>query len=169
MSDKTQQQSIKNYFKIQSTPTRQTIKVSDRVRKALDKLSNEANDDCIMEVDEAEATTEQAKKPTKRQTRKTKKIETDSEVPEKKSKTVKKSTARNTKKKAKEPEEAIDLTENDTAEASTSNAAVSEKKICLPDPKQPIPQRERDKEIMEANKLKAIEILKNAKKEKKSL
>lgn len=164
LNEKTTQQSIKNYFKMQSTPTRKTIKVSDRVRKALDKLSNEPDDESTGNDEGGPSTSGEQSKP-KKPERKTKKT-TESEVPEKKTKTQKRKTTRSTKKNEKEDDEPVDLTENDGAVPSTSNSS-DIKQIRLPDPKRPIPQREKDKEIAEQNKLKAIEVLKNMRARKK--
>lgn len=167
MNEKTLQQSIKNYFKIQSTPTRKTIKVSDRVRKALDKLSNEPDDEPTVLVEDGPSTSGEQSKP-KKSERKTKKA-VESDIPEKKSNIQKRKATKSTKKNKAEEGKPIDLSDDDdddNAMPSTSNAS-NTKQICLPDPKRPIPQREKDKETMEQNKLKAIEVLKNMRARKK--
>lgn len=68
------------------------------------------------------------------------------------------------KPKPRRKRKAAAETEQTDAPSTSTNGA---KKVVLPDTNAPIPQREMDKQIMEQNKLKAIEILKKAKMGKK--
>lgn len=54
LNEKVSQKSIRNYFKITSVDCRQDLKVSDRVKKALKKMSSAENVESMMDVDEIE-------------------------------------------------------------------------------------------------------------------
>lgn len=156
LNEKTSQQSIRNYFKITATETRTDLKVSNRVRKALDQMSSEMNVDDGVEIIE--------KKKPKRKPVKVMHGDANNKLP--------KRTTKNGRKKKITISELEAFVDNDVSEqASTSTApamvAEKERKINLPQTEYPIPQREKDKQIMESNKLKAIELLKKKKQMKK--
>lgn len=157
MTEKSLQQSIKNYFKVTATECRTDLKVSNRLRKALDQFSKDADpaarDDDIAEVIEK---TKPKRKPAAR-----KKSESKADDAKQEPKNVRKG------RKKKLIPDSDKVQQSD--EPSSSISAVSEspeKKINLPENDRPIPQREKDKQIMENNKLKAIELLKKHKKHK---
>lgn len=151
LCEKKSQQSISNYFKITGITSRHELKVSKRVRTALEKMeqgptdSDALDDDAILEK----------KKPRKKPA-----IEKLKEVGEKPK-------TRRKRKAATEIETATEKTD-DMPQPSTSAAANGPaKKVILPDNNAPIPQREKEKQAMERNKLKAIEVLRKMKTGKK--
>lgn len=137
LNEKKSQKSIENYFKITGVTSRTDLKVSKRVRTALNQMSG----DLTEEVMEGKKTKKRSSKDTKKAA--TLKNDNNGEFDKPKR-----------KRKAK-------TTLDDIDEPSTSTTT---KKVVLPDNNEPIPQREKDKEIMESNKLKAIQTLKGAKK-----
>lgn len=158
MNEKASQQSIKNYFKVTATECRTDLKVSNRLRKALDQFSMDvdaaASDDDTVEVIK--------KKKPKRKTAAVKEVKQEANDPKPKTKNVQKGRK---KKSAKSDVDAMNGDEEPSC--SSTNALVApEKKINLPETDLPIPQREKDKQIMENNKLKAIELLKKQKRQK---
>lgn len=142
LNEKKSQKSIENYFKITGVTSRTDLKVSKRVRTALNQMSGDPDATCATEeVIERKRT----KKKTPKDTKMAAKLKNPNTGEVEKSKR---------KRKAK-------ATLDDNDEPSTS---ISTKKVVLPDNNEPIPQREKDKEIMKSNKLKAIRTLKGAKK-----
>lgn len=137
INEKKSQKSIENYFKITGVTSRTDLKVSKRVRTALNQMSGDPTEEVI----EREKTKKRSSKDTKKAA--TLKNDNNGEVDKPKR-----------KRKAKTTLDHID-------EPSTSTTT---KKVVLPDNNEPIPQREKDKEIWESNKLKAIQTLKGAKK-----
>lgn len=159
LTEKSMQQSIKNYFKVTATECRTDLKVSNRMRKALDQFS--------MDVDatasDGESTEVIKKKRPKRKVAAAEEPQPTVNGPKQKTKNVQKG-------RKKKSSKAIADTAQEDADASCSMSTASlspEKKIKLPETDYPIPQREKDKQIMENNKLKAIELLKKQKKQKK--
>lgn len=161
LSEKKSQQSIQNYFKITGVTSRHDLVVSKRVRTALEQMS--ADPDAPIADDILEK-----KKPKKKSPKKTagKKVTNED------------GSIGNPKPKARRKRKATTGTEPDSekpqsisdSEPSTSTAvtiSVGAKKIVLPDANAPIPQREKDREMMESNRLKAIEVLKKMKANKK--
>lgn len=141
LTEKKTQQSIENYFKITGVTSRTDLKVSKRVRIALNQMCKGDSD--------ATSSTEEVieRKKAKKKSLKDKK----QAAPLKNDKNGKVDKPKR-KRKAK-------TTPDDIDEPSTSTTT---KKIVLPDNNEPISQREKDKEIMESNKLKAIQTLKGA-------
>lgn len=159
LNEKTSQQSIQNYFKITDVTSRKELKVSKRVRLALDQMA--ADPDAPSTSTEVEVIEKK-----KSRKRKEKATEEKSDVEES---PVKKPT-QTRKRKNKEPMAHGSNNDNElvepsgSIEAGTTTATTrSSKKVVLPDNNEPIPQREKDKQAMEHNKLKAIEILKQKK------
>lgn len=142
LNEKKSQKSIENYFKITGVTSRTDLKVSKRVRSALNQMSQDP--DAISSTEEVM----ERKKTRNKSSRDTKKAATL------KNDNIGEVDKPKRKRKAK-------TTLDDIDEPSTSNTT---KKVVLPDNNEPIPQREKDKEIMESNKLKAIQTLKGAKK-----
>lgn len=141
LNEKKSQKSIENYFRITDVTSRTDLKVSKRVRTALNQMSGDPDaTNSTEEVIERKKTKKKLSKDTKKAT-----LNNDNNGEVEKPKR---------KRKAK-------TTLEDINEPSTSTTT---KKVVLPDNNAPIPQRERDKEIMESNKLKAIQTLKAAKK-----
>lgn len=200
LSEKKTQQSIQNYFKINDITSRKDLKVSKRVRTALEQMS--ADPDAPIEIDDDVI---EKKKPKKKPT-KTSNENGESSKPQRKRRAAKMgqkeqqeddsngaestddpmstsddkngsaavSTVANIKpkpkprRKRKATAEVEQTDSNETASTSADiNASIGAKKVVLPDNNAPIPQREMDKQIMEQNKLKAIEILKKTKTGKK--
>lgn len=170
LSEKTSQQSIQNYFKITGVTSRKELKVSKRVRTALEHMDpehveDEAADDIVKE-----------KKPRKKATKKTApKTEEEKEggstndsnvdtKPKPKPRRKRKAIAETETDAAKEP---TDSNTNEPCTSATVSISVGAKKVVLPDNNEPIPQREKDKQIMESNRLKAIEVLKKMKANRK--
>lgn len=158
MNEKISQQSIKNYFKITNYTSHKELTLSKRVRKALDTMSNPIMDDSVVLNEEASSAA-----PKKRVLKKrTKKVATSGANAEA-------SAPRARKKKVAETavSGALVIPDEDMEMASTSHAGVSNAKIPkIPETNVPIPQREKDRAILESNKLKAIKLLK-AKKSRK--
>lgn len=154
MTEKSLQQSIKNYFKVTATECRTDLKVSNRLRKALDQFSKDpaAGDDDIAEVIE--------KKKPKRKNVAGKKSEAKADD----AKLEPKNARKGRKKKLADSDTVQEIDEPSSPISTVS--LTPEKKINLPETDHPIPQREKDKQIMENNKLKAIELLKKQKKHK---
>lgn len=156
LNEKMSQKTIQNYFKITDVASRKDLKVSKRVREALELMTADPNSP--MPTEEAVE-----KKRVKKKT--AKKVEKDSDIDsgntaEKKPKRIRK------RKNIESIEEKIEndiQPEPSTSFADVSTVNVGSKKIVLPNNNAPIPQREKDKQIMESNKLKAIEILKQMK------
>lgn len=220
LGEKKSQQSIQNYFKITDISSRKDLKVSKRVRTALNQLSGDPDDpDAPIEIDDDV----EEKKPKKKTTKTTKatnaakprrkrkaatetvqedkqqsdgaepKEDPTSTVNDKPTNTVNddddddcfevvavanvkpkvkpqpKSKPKATRKRKADTEQEKSQVDDNSASCSSENINISigVKKVVLPDNNAPIPQREMDKQIMEQNKLKAIEILKKAKTGKK--
>lgn len=178
LSEKTSQQSIQNYFKVTGVTSRKDLQVSKRVRAALQQMSGDP--DSSIDADEVV----EKKKPKKKTTKKTNEIagaddtpladNIDVEIVQKDGKQISKAKPkaeakpRRKRKAQKESEHQVDS----NPEASTSTAVhptAGIKKIVLPENPftAPIPQREKEKQTMESNRLKAIELLKKAKMSKK--
>lgn len=153
LSEKTSQQSIQNYFKVTGITSKKDLKVSKRVRLALDHMDPDGppvSDDVTEE-----------KKPRKKATKKPTTNSEEQNDADKDSSFEAKPKPRRKRKAIPEPEkEQID----NHLEPSTSTGS---KKVILPDNNAPIPQREKDKQMMESNRLKAIEVLKKMKANKK--
>lgn len=226
ISEKMSQKSIQNYFKITDVTSRKDLKVSKRVRMALEQMAEnpESGDDEEIAVDDAvnkkktKTTSTKENKKTKRsatdananansdteenkKSKKTASADVDAVNDEKSEENVAVNTVIDKKPKKKattEPREPsrlqkfrneaiksiskpkpklkpetsrkrkVEIKNTSTEEAddfaSIPSTSAGPKKISLPDNNQPIPQREKDKEIMESNRLKAIEILKKSKK-----
>lgn len=178
LSEKTSQQSIQNYFKITSVTSRKDLQVSKRVRVALQHMSGDPDSSLV--ADEAVEKKKPRKKTTKKKaTSKTGDVDDTSgadnidaensqkdQMEQGKSK-PKGETKPRRKRKVAEDSEQKQQQENNDAEPGTSTAAP--KKIVLPDNPitAPIPQREKEKQIMENNRLKAIQLLKKVKMNKK--
>lgn len=184
LNERTSQQSIQNYFKVTGVTSRKDLQVSKRVRAALQQMSGDP--DSYLMVDE---TVEKKKKITKkRATKKSKEsTSTDAEkqedevfiqpdstttsnpeefvAPKSVAKPVK--TSKQTEKPKRKRKAAKEAENISDGEACTSTS-LAPKKIVLPDNNAPIPQREMDKQIMESNRLKAIEVLKKTKTKKKT-
>lgn len=157
------QSTIRDYFKTQhQTKVFDTQKLSKRVKKAVGRMGGENNDD----------EEEKPKKPSrKRPVAKNKKNKTvelkNNEIPtvtlsesDEDEPPIKKSPVDSEKPKQSKLNAAIRQRKiKNSNEPSTSKA--SEPRI--PETKQIIPQRERDKKEQEANKQKAIEVFKNSK------
>lgn len=136
--------------------------MSKRVRVALDQMSGDPDAPSTSELEVVEK-----KKPRKRKEKEVKEKSDGEESP------VKRPT-RTRKRQNDEPiahcsKDAADddgmVKSSSSFEAGTSTTTgKSKKKVVLPDNNEPIPQREKDKQAMEHNKLKAIEILKKRKK-----
>lgn len=142
LNEKMSQKSIENYFKITAVTSRTDLKVSKRVRTALNQMSGDP--DATSSTEEVIEEKKIKKKPS-RDTKRASTLKNDNNGEVDKPKR---------KRKAK-------TTLDEINEPSTSNTM---RKVRLPDSNEPIPQREKDKEIMESNKLKAIQTLKGAKK-----
>lgn len=161
LSEKTSQQTIQNYFKITGVTSRQDLKVSKRVRTAIQQMSGEP-DSSLMNDEVVEKKKPRKKSP---KTAKTSNEKSNEENPNDNDEKVK-SKPRRKRKAAKKTEQEKEQLHNDDDEPSTSMAksiSNDSKKVVLPDNNAPIPQREKDKEIMESNRLKAIAVLKAAK------
>lgn len=180
LNEKTSQQSIQNYFKITSVTSRKDLQVSKRVRAALQQMSGDPDSSLAAADDVVEK-----KKPRKKTTKKPRKTgdgDGDGDdapaVESTNSETVQndgsqKARARpkaepKPRRKRKAGEESVqkqDQQGSGDSEPSTSGT----KNIILPDNPitAPIPQREKEKQIMESNRLKAIELLKKVKMSKK--
>lgn len=160
LSEKTSQQSIKNYFKITGITSKKDLKVSKRVRTALEHMDPDAPatiDDEIVEE----------KKPRKRATKKTTNQNEEQEDTEKDSTVQAKPKPRRKRKVMPETESEKEQINNNGEPCTSASAVSGAKKIVLPDNNAPIPQREKDKQMMESNRLKAIEVLKKMKASKK--
>lgn len=184
LNEKTSQQSIQNYFKITSVTSRKDLQVSKRVRAALQQMSGDP-DSSLVADDVVEK--KKARKKTTKKTRKTgdaddaaaadntnlANVQKAGETRKVKANSKPKAEPKpRRKRKAPGESEQKQQQENNDTEPSTSNtvqAIAGTKKITLPDNPitAPIPQREKEKQIMESNRLKAIELLKNAKMSKK--
>lgn len=167
LGEKKSQQSIQNYFKITEITSRQELKVSKRVRTALEQMS--ADPDAPLAIDEVV----EKKKPKKKTVKVATETETTTETaagkqaPEKTRARRKRKVATETETKTQteaEVESKKERTDNSTEPSISTN---QEEKIVLPDNNAPIPQREKNKKIMESNKLKAIEVLKKMKASRK--
>lgn len=159
LSEKTTQQSIQNYFQITDVTSRTELKVSKRVRLALDQMSADPD---------APSTSGEPIEAEKRKSRrkKEKKVDDKSDADEP-GRVARPSRVR--KRKNAEPvahcsHDTSNAETNGSFEATATTATGSKKKVVLPDNNEPIPQRERDKQALESNKQKAIEILKQNKK-----
>lgn len=154
MNEKSLQQSIKNYFKVTATECRTDLKVSNRMRKALDQFSMEVD---VAAIDDDSAEVIETKRPKRKPT-----AGSESKPKETKQKTKKAQKGR----KKKSATSHADAEDEEPSYSMPSAAMTPEKKINIPETDHPIPQREKDKQIMENNKLKAIELLKKQKKQK---
>lgn len=175
LDEKVSQQSIQNYFKIVDVTSRKDIKVSKRVRLALDKMSADPQSGDLKDESETVAPAETKKKVKRKTAKKStedKAVEGSIDVStlqtadEAKVKTKDKPKPRR-KRKAVATKSADDDDIMDVFDVPSTSSGIG-KKVALPDPNRPIPQREKDKEIMESNKLKAIELMKKLKKDKKT-
>ena len=173
LSEKTSQQSIQNYFKVTGVTSRKDLQVSKRVRAALQQMSGDPASDS-MAVDEL-VEKKKAKKKTAKKTSETDSTnDIDAEMNQKdgkqKANVKPKADAKpRRKRKAQKDSEQEQQYENSDPEPSTSTGIHRTKKIVLPENPitAPIPQREKEKQIMESNRLKAIELLKKAKMSRK--
>lgn len=201
LSEKKTQQSIQNYFKITDITSRKDLKVSKRVRTALEQMS--ADPDAPIEIDDDVI---EKKKPKKKPT-KTSNENGESSKPQRKRRAaktepkdkqeddnngtestddpmttsddkngaaamgivanIKPKPKPRRKRKATAEIEQTDSNATASTSADINASSIGAKKVVLPDNNAPIPQREMDKQIMEQNKLKAIEILKKTKMGKK--
>lgn len=159
MNEKISQQSIKNYFKITNYTSHKELTLSKRVRKALDTMSNPMDDSVVLNEEASSVTPKKrvVKKRTKKVATSGAANEADDEV----------GFPRTRKKKV--PETVVSgslvIPDADMEMASTSRAGVPNAKIPnIPETNIPIPQREKDRAILESNKLKAIKLLKAKKK-----
>lgn len=173
LNEKAHQQSIQNYFKITDVTSRKDIKVSKRVRLALDKMSGEQNS--AESNNEEIAVADAIAKPKKKVKRKTaKKPTTEASTSQEQEDKIPTEDVKPKPKPQRKRKRATKIANGDDLddfdiEPSTSTdvtSSASSKKIALPDPNRPIPQREKDREILENNKLKAIEVMKKMKKKK---
>lgn len=175
LSEKTSQQSIQNYFKVTGVTSRKDLQVSKRVRAALQQMSGDPDSSLV--VDEIV----EKKKPRKRTAKK--KIETDDvgesgvaenidlentqDEKQKKSKPKVEVKPRRKRKAAKESEQEQQPVNDDSepSKSTTVQLTAGIKKIVLPENPitAPIPQREKEKQTMETNRLKAAAVLKKAK------
>lgn len=206
LNEKTSQQSIQNYFKITDITSRRDLKVSKRVRVALQQMSGDPDESLMEQEDEVVEKKKPRKKPAKKTAKKSTELsnaddiaeaETSANVdgvvvipdsqseteaqsqsqieepvevkskakPKPKPKQKNEKTTR--KRKAAQPVEQIESSDAEPGASTTINASIGVKKIVLPDNNEPIPQREKDKEIAESNRLKAIEVMKKTKMGKK--
>lgn len=186
LGEKTSQQSIQNYFKVTGVTSRKDLQVSKRVRAAIQQMSGDPDSSTVGEevVEKKKAKKKTAKKPSKTDsTDDTAPVDdSDFEIiegdekpkakPKSKPKPKPKPEAEakakpKRKRKAQNEIEQEQQKSNSDPEASTSTAGT--KKIVLPENPitAPIPQREKEKQTMESNRLKAIELLKKAKMSKK--
>lgn len=168
LSEKTSQQSIQNYFKITGVTSKKELKVSKRVRTALEHMDPEHVDDDT--ADDAVKEKKPRKKVTKKTATKTEDEKEGGSVVN--GDTKPKAKPRRKRKAILETEtdpvkEQSDSTINEPGTSATVSISVGAKKIVLPDNNEPIPQREKDKQIMESNRLKAIEVLKKMKANRK--
>lgn len=157
LNEKTTQQSIQNYFKITDVTSRTELKVSKRVRLALDQMSADPDAPSTSATGLIEI---EKKKPRRKKEKKVDDMGGAEASPVKRPSRVR-------KRKITEP--AVDCSQNasntdSSFEVTTTTVTGSKKKVVLPDNNEPIPQRVKDKQAMESNKLKAIEILKQNKK-----
>lgn len=180
LGEKTSQQSIQNYFKVTGVTSRKDLQVSKRVRAALQQMSGDPDSSLV--ADDAVEKKKAKKKTTKKTTKTDRTDDTppvdamDLEVVEgdvkqkanakPKPETEAKAKPKRKRKAQNEREQEQHKSDIDP-EASTSTAGT--KKIVLPENRitAPIPQREKEKQMMESNRLKAIELLKKAKMSKK--
>lgn len=163
LSEKTSQQTIQNYFKITGVTSRQDLKVSKRVRTAIQQMSGEP-DSSLMNDEVVEKKKPRKKSP---KTAKTSNEKSNEENPNDNDEKVKPKPRRK-RKAAKKTEQEKEQSHNDDDDDEPSismakSISNGSKKVVLPDNNAPIPQREKDKEIMESNRLKAIAVLKAAK------
>lgn len=176
------QSTIRDYFKTQlQTKVFDTQKLSKRVQKAVGRMGGENNND----DEEEEKPKKQSRKRPVAKSKKNKADEVptvtlsesddDDEPPVKKSpgeskmQVCDKPKEKNSKASASRKRKVKNSDEPSTSSASVDNSdetLLFKKKPAprIPETKQVIPQRERDKKELEANKQKAIEVFKNAKK-----
>lgn len=148
------QATIKNYFSVKSATTVRELKVSKRVQKAIDKMSGDYVDSPSPKMKE----------------RKRRKKNADTEastVDEVKAKEKPGARKRRTKLTQGEVEGKDELLADEPRVEATKSIIipkkVAKKSPNIPNPKQPIPQREKDKKDMELRKEKAIEIFQKKK------
>lgn len=173
LDEKTTQKTIQNYFKITGVTSRTDLKVSKRVRTALDQMS--ADPDAPMPINDVVVEKKPKKKITKKTTTKVDDdINKDDCLLTEKDSSVKmmKLVKPKQRRKRKQITDIVsDPESNDqqngqnlsSTSATVTGVSVGVKKIVLPDNNMPIPQREMDKQIMKNNRLKAIEVLKKMK------
>lgn len=157
LADKISQQSIRNYFKIQSISSHKDLVLSKRVKKALDKISNPIDESILVDGDENSVSSTVKKAVAKKRTKKLPPIgvnlkNDDVKVAPKAPKTRRKNL------------KATTTSTDDNAPVVTSSyfdQPSTSKEVRIPDANPPIPQREKDKAIMEKNKLLAIKLLRN--------
>lgn len=154
LDEKRTQAPIKNYFKVTAVECRQQLKVSDRMRKAIDRFSagGEEPDPAVIEANEQEARGSKSRR-TKKKKEEAGNGDTN-EVEEKEKPKRMAKPRKPGKKSASVPTESV----------ATDQPLTPTKRIRLPETNQPIPQREKDLKQMELNKEKAIQLMKNSKK-----
>lgn len=181
LSEKTSQQSIQNYFKVTGITTRKDLQVSKRVRAALQQMSGDPDSSLVADdmVEKKKAKKKTAKKPKGTSGVDNNPVDANSDLgniqesDEQKSKAKPKAETkpRRKRKAPKEYKQEKQLANADPepSTSTTVHVTVGAKKIVLPDNPltAPIPQREKEKQTMESNRLKAIELLKKAKMSKK--
>lgn len=178
LSEKTSQQSIQNYFKVTGITSRKDLQVSKRVRAALQQMSGDPDSSLVADdvVEKKKAKKKTTKKPKEAQgvdnnTLVVENVDLENvqndDKQEAKAK-PKAETKPRRKRKAPKGNDQESQPANSGPEPSTSTMAGA-KKIVLPDNPitAPIPQREKEKQTMENNRLKAIELMKRAKTNKK--
>lgn len=184
LGEKVSQQSIQNYFKVTGVTSRKDLQVSKRVRAAIQQMSGDPDSSIVGEevVEKKKAKKKTTKKPSKKDSTDAtapvddsdfETIEGDEKPKAKKEPKPKPKPEAEVKVKPKRKRKAQNEIKqeqqkgNDDPEASTS--AAGPKKIVLPENPitAAIPQREKEKQMMESNRLKAIELLKKAKMSKK--
>lgn len=174
LNEKISQQSIRNYFKIDSISTHRELMLSKRVKNALEKMSNPIEDSPSSATTASVATTsgtvkQMRKAPAKKRAKK-EGLATPAAAADDIEIVDSTNAPKTRKRKAKST---VAEADNQTATSNESETIVASKyfptigaaKIPqIPDTNPPIPQREKDKEMLEQNKLKAIQMFKNKKK-----
>lgn len=179
LGEKASQQSIQNYFKVTGVTSRKDLQVSKRVRAALQQMSGDPDSSLV--ADEV-VEKKKAKRKTTKKTSKTADTpvvdDMDVEIFEEdgkqkvnaKSKPETEAKAKpERKRKAQTVSEQEQQKGDSVSDPEPGTSTASAKKIVLPENRitAPIPQREKEKQMMESNRLKAIELLKKAKISKK--
>ena len=166
LNERSSQQSIKNYFKIQEIVSRRDLKLSKRVAQAISKMSNEAGESGESSKEDGQlnepkkrlkrtkssAALEAGTSGAEQSKRRLQKTKSEADLKPSTSTEVKpKSKPRKRKNVPTQPEE------DDSSYAKTPK---------IPEGNLPIPQREKDKAILEGNKLKAIEVMRKTRSQK---